>query len=100
MLHGDGYSDAYVHAPELQTEGHNLTFVHPFDDPDVAIAGQGGAMEILRQHQGPIDALCLWPLAAAVAISWRGDGETIRPVQIDQDHPADSSTSRPVFLVS
>ena len=33
------------------------TFVHPFDDPDV-IAGQGTiAMEILRQHQGPIDAV-------------------------------------------
>jgi threonine dehydratase len=31
--------------------------VHPFDDPDV-IAGQGTvAMEILRQHQGPIDAV-------------------------------------------
>ena len=36
---------------------HRLTFVHPFDDPDV-IAGQGTiAMEILRQHQGPIDAM-------------------------------------------
>jgi threonine dehydratase len=36
---------------------HGLTFVHPFDDPDV-IAGQGTiAMEILRQHQGPIDAV-------------------------------------------
>ncbi len=34
-----------------------LTFVHPFDDPDV-IAGQGTiAMEILRQHQGPLDAI-------------------------------------------
>ena len=34
-----------------------LSFVHPFDDPDV-IAGQGTiAMEILRQHQGPIDAV-------------------------------------------
>jgi threonine dehydratase len=31
--------------------------VHPFDDPDV-IAGQGTvAMEILRQHQGPLDAV-------------------------------------------
>ena len=31
--------------------------MHPFDDPDV-IAGQGTiGMEILRQHQGPIDAV-------------------------------------------
>jgi threonine dehydratase len=56
VLHGDSYSDAYLHALELQTSGA-LTFVHPFDDPDV-IAGQGTvAMEMLRQHQGPIDAV-------------------------------------------
>ena len=56
VLHGDSYSDAYVRSLELQ-EQHGLTFVHPFDDPDV-IAGQGTiAMEILRQHQGPIDAV-------------------------------------------
>jgi threonine dehydratase len=56
VLHGDSYSDAYAHALELQAE-RGLTFVHPFDDPDV-IAGQGTiAMEILRQHQGPIDAV-------------------------------------------
>ncbi len=56
VLHGDSYSDAFERALELQTE-HDLTFVHPFDDPDV-IAGQGTiAMEILRQHQGPIDAV-------------------------------------------
>ena len=56
VLHGDSYSDAYVHALELE-KARGLTFVHPFDDPDV-IAGQGTiAMEILRQHQGPIDAV-------------------------------------------
>jgi threonine dehydratase len=56
VLHGDSYSDAHVHALELEAK-HGLTFVHPFDDPDV-IAGQGTiAMEILRQHQAPIDAV-------------------------------------------
>jgi cysteine synthase len=56
VLHGESYSDAYLHALELQAQ-QNLTFVHPFDDPDV-IAGQGTiAMEILRQHQGPLDAV-------------------------------------------
>ncbi len=56
VLHGDSYSDAYAHAIELQA-AEGLTFVHPFDDPDV-IAGQGTiAMEILRQHQGPLDAV-------------------------------------------
>jgi threonine dehydratase len=56
VLHGESYSDAYLHACELEKQ-HGLTFVHPFDDPDV-IAGQGTiAMEILRQHQGPLDAV-------------------------------------------
>jgi len=56
QLHGDSYSDAYAYALEQQ-KLHGLTFVHPFDDPDV-IAGQGTiAMEILRQHQGPLDAV-------------------------------------------
>ena len=56
VLHGDSYDDAYAHALELvKTEGK--TFVHPFDDPDV-IAGQGTiAMEILKQHPDPIDAI-------------------------------------------
>ncbi len=56
VLHGDSYSDAHQHALALQKK-HALTFVHPFDDPDV-IAGQGTiAMEMLRQHQGRLDAV-------------------------------------------
>jgi threonine dehydratase len=56
VLHGDSYSDAYQHAQALQ-QAQGLTFVHPFDDPDV-IAGQGTiAMEVLRQHQGRLDAI-------------------------------------------
>lgn len=50
VLHGDSYSDAYAHSLTLQKK-QGLTFVHPFDDPDV-IAGQGTiAMEMLRQVQ-------------------------------------------------
>jgi threonine dehydratase len=56
VLHGESYSDAYQHALALEAK-RGLTFVHPFDDPDV-IAGQGTvAMEILRQHQGPLHAV-------------------------------------------
>jgi threonine dehydratase len=55
-LFGDSYTDAYEHALTIQAQ-RGLTFVHPFNDPDV-IAGQGTvAMEILRQLQGPIDAI-------------------------------------------
>ena len=56
VLHGDSYDDAYQHAKGLAEE-KGLTFIHPYDDPDV-IAGQGTvAMEILRQHNGPIAAI-------------------------------------------
>jgi threonine dehydratase len=56
VLHGDSYSDAYAHAVKLQ-KARRTTFIHPYDDPDV-IAGQGTiAIEILRQCQGPLDAI-------------------------------------------
>ena len=56
VLHGDSYSEAYKKALQLK-RARRLTFVHPYDDPDV-IAGQGTiGMEILRQHPAPIDAI-------------------------------------------
>jgi threonine dehydratase len=56
VLHGDSYDEAYAHAVALAAR-LRLTFVHPYDDPDV-IAGQGTiGMEILRQHPQPIHAL-------------------------------------------
>ncbi len=56
VLHGDTYSDAYEEARRIGRR-RRLTFVHPFDDPDV-IAGQGTiGMEILRQTTRPIHAV-------------------------------------------
>ena len=59
VLHGDSFDEACAYALELE-KSEKLTFVHPFDDPEV-IAGQGTiAMEILRQHSrhnGPIHAI-------------------------------------------
>lgn len=56
VLFGDSYSDAYLHALELE-QSQGLTFVHPYDDPDV-IAGQGTiGMEILDAHPEPIHAI-------------------------------------------
>lgn len=70
VLHGDAFDDALLHAREIE-EKEGLTFVHPYDDPDV-IAGQGTVgMEILRQHGGPLDAIFIpvggGGLAAGVA---------------------------------
>ncbi len=56
VLNGDAYDDAYAAALTIG-EAEQLTFIHPYDDPDV-IAGQGTiGMEILRQCRGPIDAI-------------------------------------------
>ncbi len=56
VLHGDNYDAAYHHAREI-AEKKKLTFVHPYDDPDV-IAGQGTVgMEILKQHVDGLHAI-------------------------------------------
>jgi threonine dehydratase len=56
VLHGDNYDAAYAHARRLADQ-RRLTFVHPYDDPDV-IAGQGTiGLEILKQHPEPLDAV-------------------------------------------
>ncbi len=56
VLKGTSYNDAYDHAVRLVAES-GLTYIPPFDDPDV-IAGQGTiGMEIIRQHPKPIDAV-------------------------------------------
>jgi len=47
VLEGETFDDAYAHARLLETE-RSLTFVHPFDEPNVA-AGQGTvALELLE----------------------------------------------------
>jgi threonine dehydratase len=49
LLHGASYDESYAEARRLE-QAEGLTFVHPFDDPDV-IAGQGTvALEILGQE--------------------------------------------------
>ena len=56
VLHGDSYHEASGYANQLAIT-KNLIYVHPYDDP-LVIAGQGTiGMEILRQHQHPIDAV-------------------------------------------
>ena len=56
VLFGDNYDTAAGHAKQLLEE-RGLTYIHPFDDPDI-IAGQGTVgMEILRQLPGDLDAI-------------------------------------------
>ncbi len=56
LLHGDTYDEAYAHALGL-AQDRQMTFIHPYDDPEV-IAGQGTiAMELLQQHRDPLSAV-------------------------------------------
>jgi len=56
VLEGDSYDEAAALAGRIRDEEGRI-FIHPYDDLDV-IAGQGTvAMEILRQHPDPIDAI-------------------------------------------
>ncbi len=90
VLHGDSYSDAYAHALELEQK-HKLTFVHPYDDPDV-IAGQGTiGMEILRQHNQAIHAIFV-PIGGGGLISGvAAYVKQVRPeIKIIGVQPADS----------
>lgn len=48
ILYGDVYDDACKHALELAEE-HGYTFIHPFDDLDVATGQSTVAMEILKE---------------------------------------------------
>ena len=56
VLEGDNYDAACAFALRIGAE-RGLTFVHPYDDPEV-IAGQGTiAMEILKQHAHDLHAI-------------------------------------------
>lgn len=56
VLHGNSYDDAFAHAQTI-VEQQKRTFIHPYDDPEI-IAGQGTiAMEIMRQHPQPVEAI-------------------------------------------
>jgi len=64
VLHGDTFDEAFAHSQKL-VEEKGMTYIHPYDDPDV-IAGQGTiAMEMLRQHTGNIHAIFV-PVGAVV----------------------------------
>jgi threo-3-hydroxy-L-aspartate ammonia-lyase len=53
ILHGDTTGEAFAECERLQRE-RGLTFVHPFDDPEI-VAGQGTAGLELVEDAGPVD---------------------------------------------
>ncbi len=94
VLFGDTYDDAYAHARELEA-ARALTFIHPFDDPDV-IAGQGTiGREILQQAGGDIDAIFVpiggGGLIAGISVYVKSLQPDIRIVGVE---PEDSAAMR------
>lgn len=79
VLYGDSYDEAYEYSLQLADE-KGMTFIHPFDDPEV-IAGQGTiGMELLRQHAGPPHAIFV-PVGGGGLIS--GIGSYVKYVYPD-----------------
>ncbi len=53
VLHGDSTAEAFAESKRLRDE-RGLTFVHPFDDPEI-VAGQGTSALELVAEVGPVD---------------------------------------------
>jgi threonine dehydratase len=90
-LHGNSYDDAYSFAMKCAQE-QGLTFIHPYDDPEV-IAGQGTvAMEIIRQHPDPIHAVFIpvggGGLLAGMAAFIKAIRPEIRVIGVEPDDAA------------
>ncbi|WMT88045.1 threonine ammonia-lyase, biosynthetic [Pelagibacterium sp. 26DY04] len=94
VIHGDAFDDARLHALAL-CEAENLTFVHPYDDPDV-IAGQGTiGVEILRQHGGPLSALYLPIGGGGLAAGVAAYAKFLRPeIKIIGVEPEDAASMK------
>ena len=69
VLHGEKFDDAYEHARLLEQE-LRLTFVHPFDDPQVA-AGQGTVALEMLEAKPDLDALVV-PIGGGGLLSGMG----------------------------
>jgi threonine dehydratase len=57
VQYGEKFDDAYAHARKLEVE-QGLTFVHPFDEPDV-MAGQGTVALEMLEDAPEIDTLII-----------------------------------------
>ncbi len=69
VLHGELFDEAYAHALKLAEE-RGLTFVHPFDDPQI-IAGQGTVALEMLEDAPEIDTLMV-PIGGGGLISGVG----------------------------
>jgi threonine dehydratase len=87
VLHGERFDDAQAYAYELADE-RDLTFVHPFDDPDIA-AGQGTAALEMLEDVPEIDTLVVpiggGGLISGMAVAAKGLNPDIEVVGVEAE---------------
>ena len=91
LLHGATTVESFVEAERLREE-RGLTFVHPFDDPEI-VAGQGTVALELVEQAGPVDVwvVCVGGggLACGTALAMREANPACRVVGVE---PAGAAT--------
>jgi threonine dehydratase len=91
VLEGDNYDAAYAYARTL-ADKRGLTFIHPYDDPEV-ITGQGTvAVELLKQHTHELDAVFVpvggGGLIAGIAVYIKSLRPEIKVIGVEPDDAA------------
>ena len=77
VLFGESFDEAYAHARQLEAE-RGLTFIHPFDDPQVA-AGQGTVALEMLEDAPEIDMLVIPVGGGGLASGMGTAARAIRP---------------------
>jgi threonine dehydratase len=95
VVHGPTYEEAYEHALDLRDD-EGLTFVHPFDDPDV-MAGQGTVGLELDEQAPGLDRVLVpiggGGLIAGVATALKARDPTISVVGVQPEGAAHAKPS-------
>ncbi|HZD73903.1 MAG TPA: threonine/serine dehydratase [Actinomycetota bacterium] len=85
VLHGDTTGEAFAEAERLRDD-RGLTFVHPFDDPEI-VAGQGTVALELVEAAGPVDVWVVpvggGGLACGTALAVRAANPDCRVVGVE-----------------
>ena len=88
VLHGKFYDEAFNHALKIQEE-KNLTFIHPFNDPDI-IAGQGTVGLEIHEDQSDLDIVVVpiggGGLISGVAIALKSLNPNIKIVGVEAEN--------------